>query len=433
MKRIITAIFIFVTLLASFHQTYAQQHDRHWIGGYGWPGTPGDDAVLMVFGEDGITYTEFHSEIYIVNGAFAISNAEGELQFYTNGNVAASWDHQVMQGGKGFNEGASSDDFGVNGMDTTLNYFYNPYTYQVIPDAYDENIYYMVHAFILEYGDCQHLDMPKMQISKIDMSANGGKGRVVYKNRPFAEGLYGRGFALVRHGNGRDWWVVLRNHEGQEYRALLLQRDSVVRDVVSNIPGLDMDISSFDDCFVTSTSLLEPSPDGSLLIDKYGANWAKLMTFDRCSGEVALVDTFANGITPLVTSGGVVINTPVESFQFSASGRYLYGAGYAEIAQWDLWADDIGASKIQLGGVPWALSDSQEVMVGITGGLSAFGLGPDGKIYNLYRTAHSMIKHPDEPGEASGYCIAADSPPSCLSVPYWLFSNRHPNFRLGPV
>jgi hypothetical protein len=104
-----------------------------------------------------------------------------------------------------------------------------------------------------------------------------------------------------------------------------------------------------------------------------------------------------------------------------------------EFAQWDLEAADIAASKVKLGGPPWALDDNQNVLVGEYGGFTEFSLGPDGKIYNLMRTSHSVIEHPDEPGEACGLCLAADSPPSCLGVPYYLFSNRYPNYRLGPL
>jgi len=414
---------------------FCQKYDQHWMGRI----IDEHRGVFMRFEEDSINYFEAPLnaawKMMIVNGSFAISNIDGELQFYTNGNVVLSWNHQVMDGGKGFNQGATNDDFGVNGSDTLFNTNYNPYTYQVIPDAYDSDIYYMIHAFLIEHGACQWGDVPKMQISKIDMAANGGNGKVVYKNHYFDEELVGVGFALVRHGNGRDWWVVLRKQDGLAYRSILLHRDSVVQVVESTISGLSTDWFSWEDCFQTSGVLLLSSMDGNRLIDKFGANWAKLLDFDRCSGEVSLVDTFATGVTPLVTYGGVIVDSPIFTYQFSPSGRYLYGAGWAEFAQWDLEAPDIGASKVKLGGVPWALDDSQNVKEGIRGGFTVFAHGPDGKIYNLFGTAHSVIEYPDEPGEASGLCLAADSPPSCLGddVPYYLYSGRYPNYRLGAL
>jgi type IX secretion system substrate protein len=437
MKRTIYLLFILSAMLAVRQGAYGQMHDRHWIGGFGSAFYPEELAILMRFDDDGISYFSFHSDIAIYKGVIGISDNDGELLFYTNGNAVASWDNHVMLGGKGFNQGATNDDFGTSAGDTVLNDFYNPYTYQIIPDAYDENIYYMIHSFVIETGDwCNILYSPKMQISKVDMSANGGKGKVVYKNHYFDQKLVDAAFALVRHGNGKDWWVVLRRHDGTGYRSVLLQRDSVVQAVESDIPELGTDWLTCADWYSIHGNLLDASMDGSRLLDNYGRSAAKLLAFDRCSGEVSLLDTFSTGITPLETVGGVVINCTVNGFQFSPSGRYLYGAGCAEFAQWDLEAADIGASKVKLGGVPWALDDEQNVKVGYRGGFKAFAPGPDGKIYNLMRTAHSVIEYPDEPGEASGLCLAADNAPgSCLgpNVPYYLFSNRFPNYRLGAL
>jgi Secretion system C-terminal sorting domain len=441
MKQAIYKLLILFATMTMMQKAHGQQHDRYWLGGRGSVLFDTALTVLMKFDDGGIFYYNVDSDMFIARGVLAMSNAEGELQFYTNGNVVASWDHSIMEGGKGFNQGATNDDFLYEppwymGPDTTWNINYNPYTYQIIPDAGDEHIYYMIHAFLIEHGECEWGDVSKMQISKIDMSANEGRGKVVYKNHYFDEESVGVGFAIVRHGNGKDWWVVLRKQDGLAYRSILLHRDSVVQVVPSTIPGFSTDWFSWEDCYQTSVCLLESSMDGSRLLDKYGEDGAKLLSFDRCSGEVSLLDTFSMGITPIETVGGVVINSVIGTFQFSPSGRYLYGAGYAEFAQWDLEAADIGASKVKLGGVPWALDDEQNVMVGYRGGFTAFAPGPDGKIYNLMRTAHSVIEYPDEPGEASGLCLAADNAPgSCLGpdVPYYLFSNRYPNYRLGAL
>ena len=169
---------------------------------------------------------------------------------------------------------------------------------------------------------------------------------MVYKNRSFDEEPIGASFALVRHGNGRDWWAVLRKQDGLAYRSVLLHRDSVVQVVQSTMPLPDLTGLSFNNCFAANTSPFEASMDGSMLLDVHGFGSAKLMAFDRCSGEVSLLDTFATGVsTMFVTSDGTVDTSAIFAYQFSPSGRYLYGAGYAEFAQWDLEAPDIGASK----------------------------------------------------------------------------------------
>jgi hypothetical protein len=432
MKQLKCLFFVFSTIIALLQNAYCQKHDHYWLGGLGSVFFDTTSTILMKFNDDGISYFNVDSDIFIERGVIAMSDKDGELLFYSNGNVVVSWDHNIMESGKGFNYGATNDDFGTFMGDTVLNFNYNPYTYQVIPDAYDEHIYYMIHAFAISSGDCKYYDAPKIQISKIDMSAKEGKGQVVYRNRYFNQELMSPFFTLVRHGNGKDWWVVLRKQDGLAYRAIQLHRDTVVQIVPSSIPGLSSNWFSCEDSITTNYNLFHASADGSRLLDIYGIGKAKLLSFDRCSGEVLLIDTFSTGIIPL-DIGGTVYNFSALTYEFSPSGRYLYGAGYAEFAQWDLDAPNITGSKVKLGGAPWALDDQQNVMVGILGGFTAFAPGPDGKIYNLMRTSHSVIEHPDEPGEACGLCLAADSPPSCLGVPYYLFSNRYPNYRLGPL
>jgi hypothetical protein len=359
-----------------------------------------------------------------------MSDAAGNLQFYTNGNVVVSWDGYIMEGGKGFNAGATNGN-------NIFNYEYVPYTYQLIPDGYEEGVYYMLHSFISDV-DLEPCDVPsvssKMQLSKIDMRLNGGRGKVVYKNRYINEELMGAAFAIVQHGNGHDWWLVQRSPDGMDFRSTLLQRDSVLLTVEGTMPGLSSDWYGCEDFWNSALTLLQVSEDGGMLLDNYGLGHAKLMGFDRCSGEVSLLDTFSLGSTYLEYNGGEGYAT-VNVFAFSPSGRYLYGVGWSGFYQYDLWASDILASKVPLGGVPWDMDDFQNVLVSNPGGYGPFCLGPDGKLYSLYETSHNVFEHPDEPGESSGYCIAADNPPSCLGpdVPHYLFSTPHPHYRLGPL
>ena len=418
-------------LLMVIHTVTAQQHDRYWLGGGGFSSVLSD--VLMRFDEDSIAYSFFTSDIQIQHGVLAMSDKAGALQFYTNGNVVVSHNHQIMEGGKGFNEGAEPSDFiGGQWGDTTLNLAYLQYAYQLIPDGFEEHIYYMIHSF-LEYSDNGWgWNTPRVQISKIDMSANAGKGKVVYKNRYFDEEPSSIFFATVRHGNGRDWWVILRTQDGLSYRSLLFERDEVKQEVISTLPELSSEWFTLLDSLGSNGNLFFASQDGSKLLDNYGYHHVKLMAFDRCSGIVSLLDTIDTGIYPVLINGNTYEKN-MFTYELSPSGRYLYGVGDAGYMQWDLEAADVEGSKMQLGGPPWDMDIYQNVWVGSLGGYFAFGYGPDGKLYNLFRNIHSVVEYPDERGEESGFCIAADNPPSCLHVPYNLYSSRHPNFRLGPL
>ena len=437
MKIIIPVLLTLVAALMAVAPGQCQKHDRHWLGE--------DDSlrpVFMRFDSGGLTFLQSAdtSKLVIFRGCFAISNAEGELQFYTNGNAIASWDNRVMQNGTDLN--LDSPPYGTNGTNGTNPFSYPvysnylPYTYSVIPDAYDEDVYYLLHNHtnIYDLGDIALISSTKMKITKIDMSLNGGRGRVIYKSRVIDEELTAPTFVLIRHGNGRDWWLVQRSRlDGLEYKALLLHRDEVIQKVRSPIPGLSSDWFTEWDWAFTANDPMYASPDGNLLVDKYGVSYAKLLAFDRCSGEVTLLDTIDTGFFTLDMGGGIWYLAGMLSFQVSPSGRYLYGASDREVAQWDLEAEDITASKVTLGGTPWPIDETQNVLVGGLGGVMTFGVGLDGKIYNLYSWTHSVIEHPEERGEAAGVCLAADNPPSCVGVPYQLFSHPYPNYRLGPL
>ncbi|HAD14114.1 MAG TPA: hypothetical protein DCF33_16950 [Saprospirales bacterium] len=430
MKHTLHLLLLF--FLMGIQTVTAQQHDRYWLGRQvDWDTIR--TTVLMRFDGDSIVYSSVHRDIQIQEGVLAMSDKAGNLQFYTNGNVVVSHNHQIMEGGKGFNEGAEVSDFiGGQWGDTTLNLAYLQYTYQLIPDGFEEHIYYMIHSF-LEYSYIGwYWNTPRMQISKIDMSANGGKGRVVYKNRYFDEEPSSPFYATVRHGNGRDWWVILRTQDGLRYRSLLFERDEVKLEVVSTLPELSSEWFTLLDSLRSNGNLFFASEDGSRLLDNYGERHVKLMSFDRCSGMISLLDTIDTGIYPVLINGNIYERN-MFAYELSPSGRYLYGVGDAGYMQWDLEAADVEGSRMQLGGPPWQLDSYQNPLVGILGGYFVFSYGPDGKLYNLFRNTHSVVEYPDERGEESEFCLAADNPPSCLQVPYNLYSSRHPNFRLGPL
>ena len=426
-------LFFFILQLIS-QSTYCQKYDYNWLGGHRATGM--NTGVIMEFDPSSISYDTFELKMYVEQSNFAISDQEGNLQFYTNGNVVASWDHSIMEGGKGFNEGSFYDDFDYWLGDTINNYPYYLYQFMVIPDGIDEHVFYLIHAYMRSEWDANMAYNDKMQISKIDMSVNGGKGKVIYKNKYFVEEVFSRAFTLIEHGNGRDWWVVMRKHSGLEYRSILLSRDSVVEVVNSIISGLSNSGFSFDDSLYSSISLLAVSPAGNKLIDNYGWNNIKLMDFDRCSGVVSLVDTFQIGDTRAVKYeiGGdsTVYIRPYDFFSFSPTGRFLYGVGYGDFSQWDLEATDVTNSRVKLSGPSIFLDIDQTPTTGF-GGWKSFSLGPDGKIYNLFRHNHNVINYPDEKGLACDFCLASDNLPSCLDVPYYLYSGYYPNYRLGAL
>ncbi len=74
-----------------------------------------------------------------------------------------------------------------------------------INDPGNTNRYYLFTVAVTDAGLTQGF-----YYSIIDMSNNGGLGKVVSKNNMLLNDFMGDCVGAVKHGNGRDWWVVTR-------------------------------------------------------------------------------------------------------------------------------------------------------------------------------------------------------------------------------
>ncbi|RMG85585.1 MAG: T9SS C-terminal target domain-containing protein, partial [Bacteroidetes bacterium] len=158
--------------------------------------------------------------------------------------------------------------------------------------------------------------------------------------------------------------------------------------------------------------------------------------FDRCSGEVSLLDTMYVGYhwEPGVVPPDNRYFFAYTVFQFSPSGRYLYGVSASEMSQWDLEAEDPAGSKLVLDHpwyVGWGVNNE---WVKLYPQAVPIVYAPDGRLYHMYNETHTVIAHPDERCPDCGLCGGWNlEPPSCLGSSYELFSARYPNYRLGPL
>ncbi|MCB0548394.1 MAG: PKD domain-containing protein [Phaeodactylibacter sp.] len=115
-------------------------------------------------------------------------------------------------------------------------------------------------------------------------------------------------------------------------------------------------------------------------------------------------------------SGGVAI---------SPNSRFLYVSSFKNVYQYDLWAEDIPASKDTV-----AVWDGFMVPPVFATTFFLMQLGPDGKIYinsnNAVPYLH-VINNPDLPGDSCDVCQ------HCVALPSWnSFSlPNFPNYRLG--
>ena len=74
----------------------------------------------------------------------------------------------------------------------------------------------------------QFKDSIDVMYTLIDMNANNGLGKVTEKNKILQYGWLSRTFQAVRHGNGRDWWIVAPERgDSDKYFLFLLSPEGV--------------------------------------------------------------------------------------------------------------------------------------------------------------------------------------------------------------
>ncbi len=321
----------------------------------------------------------------------------GNLLLYTNGIRIADSDNEYIEGGDSLNIGSFA----------TSNYnsgYLAPHTHFFIQQPEKPDTLYLFHEST-EYHDTFAVAVVAMLMTRIDLSANGGQGKVISKNELMVEGVFGT-LTAVKHANGRDWWVFNTLRTKNVYNRFLLSPDGVTN-ATELWAGQDVP-------YMIGDAVIVFSPDGSKLARYHVAHGVYLYDFDRCSGELY-------GETFIPMPGTL----PGAGVSFSGNSRFLYIADRNFIFQFDMWAGDIAASKVTVAeydGYQSPFATSFFIMQ----------MGPDGRIYinstNGVNTLHA-IQFPDKKG------LACEVRQHSVQLPtYNAFTMPHfPNYRLGPL
>lgn len=190
----------------------------------------------------------------------SISDTSGNLLFYANtratlpGNTTLVWNklHQLM----------------LNGDSVVGQGWYRELVITPFPGT--DSLYYLFSAGVTSvYG---------FYYSIIDMSQNGGNGAVVVKNVQLQSANFfaADGISAIKHGNGRDWWVVVRQLDpaNNEYFWYLVSPSGVTLDHTQNI----------GDIVYANAIRIEPSNDGSKIAVLCNKGFTAVYDFNRCDG-----------------------------------------------------------------------------------------------------------------------------------------------------
>lgn len=320
--------------------------------------------------------------------------------FYTNGISIRDTTHNIMLHGDTINPGQ----YWLSWQN--LSYPNGPFCF-ALPAPGVANQYYLFHlaTMLISSG----LVSSPFYYTLIDMNGNNGLGTVTKKNQVLLSDEYRYSCPVaVKHGNGRDWWVITGIVSEPVLYTFLLDPDGVHGPYETIMP-----YEFPGEAFQSVNSM---SPDGRTYVHCDGLQGLYLYDFDRCSG------TFGDlRVLPFADPEFFARSTV-----FAPDSRHLYLSSSPYITVLDLQAADIAATLDTLAYFDGQASPNEPFLTGFFHA----SRGPDGKIY--YATTNStmamhVIHDPDLPG------LGADVQQHGLDLPkvnngtMCLF----PNYRLG--
>jgi hypothetical protein len=408
--------FLIILMMGLVSWVEGQKSDYNWLSGY-------DSNVVLDSAQYqangfwyGISQLNFNFPIVdIVHDSLGMnfdetnlsySDSSGNIFFYSNGIYIANHLDQMIENSDSLNAGYLED---VWDPSIELDGYRLPQAILALQSESNNSQYYIIHSFYDTVPGSQATNFygARILVTLLDMSANSGHGKVIYKNSPLIVDSIGTEIAAVRHGNGRDWWILIQRRNTNCFFRILVDSNGpqLMQDLTCL--GTVMDIGQIGAaCF---------SPDGSKYVYLGGYTGINIYDFDRCLGTLSNPQYMP--LPVIVDSGWLGMGVAI-----SPNNQFLYVSLTKQLYQFDLSAPN-----------PFSTIDT----VGIYDGFKLpFGsyfnteqIGPDGKIYISCGNAEAdyhIINNPDGQDTSCNFIqhgLRLLTPSG--GVPYF------PNYRLG--
>jgi hypothetical protein len=341
------------------------------------------------------------------NDMASICDRNGTLKYFTFGcSIYDFKSYKFLDNAQDINKGIVWDEycnFPAGSYPT-----YNGLTFLPMPG--DSNKYVLFHQS--RVNDTTFLAYPtkRLNYTIVDSQLKGGIGDATQKNVMV---IYDRisevGIRACKHGNGRDWWVIVPQMGTHGYYTTLLTPEGVSK---PNFQLVDKDsISQYN---FAGQSVF--SPDGSTYAHGDPSAGLSILKFDRCNGKLSSLISIKDTM-PLICMGMAI----------SPNSRFLYVSKRNWLIQYDLWATDVAKSAVEVG-----VFDGFTLPVGSQTSFYKCQLAPDGKIYigstsGGIKTFHT-IHQPDLKGALCDFKQRDFE----LKRKYAVLMPNNPNYNLGP-
>ena len=359
MKKILLILSLFISL-----NVVGQGEASNWYFG--------ENAGMQFDLATGNTTTLNDGQLSTNEGCSTISDANGNLLFYSDGITVWNRNHQVMPNGNGLFGDPSSTQSAL-----------------VVPKPEDPDIYY-IFTIDVRFG----AQLNGFNFSVIDMSLDGGLGDVIDKNMPLLSSSSEKISAVLKDCVKKSIWVITFASLNGDTNIYNTFHAFEVNNSGVNTTAV---ISTFNTNINDARGYLKLSPDGTKLVNANMSGGLFLYDFDENTGVVT------NEQQLIINSQS---NAPY-GVEFSPNSQILYvhssnDSGGAAInhssvlTQFNLAIADIQASEFEL--------DGRQLY---RGGLQ---LGPNGKIYRALSATYTqglpflgVINNPNNIGAAANY------------------------------
>lgn len=291
----------------------------------------------------------------------SVSDAAGQLLFYTNSETLWTRANQVMVNGAGLG-GHNSCSQGALVVQNPAN------TQQYYVFALDAAENYLAGG---------------LKYSLVDMTRQGGMGEAIQSRVQVSSVQLTEKLTAVPHANGRDTWILVHGWQTNIFYAYLLTPSGLQVAPVATAIGAVHSGGGGATTNANAVGYVRASRDGRKLAVGIRDYSFELFDFDPATGKL----TNAITLQTVYRSYGV---------EFSPNGRFLYGTDLdgRSVFQYDLQA-----------GSAAAIASSGQVIATTSNNVGAVQAGPDGRLYvSIVNSGYlAVITKPDVRGVGCGF------------------------------
>jgi hypothetical protein len=262
-------------------------------------------------------------------GVSSVSNREGNLLFYTNGETVYTSGNTIMTNGTGLSSSGTSTQSCI-----------------IVPKP-NSNKYYI---FTTDYNGVPN----GLEYSIVNMELQNGEGEVEAKNIKLIKDPLTEKITACNHSNGEDYWIITHTSGDTYYYCFYLSSAGLSGPIVNNIGSTHN----------TARGYMKTSPDSSKLIS---------LIYDEDIIDIFDFNSSAGTLSNFMTITGMTFDVGPYGLEFSSDSSKFYvseGAG-EKVYQFDLTytsATDIVDNVIEVANISGSSFGSLQ-------------MGPDERIY----------------------------------------------------